>query len=119
MRAAHPGDVRLRLGSVLGVGIVRGALRPDAGQIGDVDLRKKQIRGLSLQVLWQAQTGDIEPDASRLAGIQLARIAEAKLADQIRPKCGGVAQRHRLWGGPLVSFLTVGPFSREGHTGER
>ena len=65
VRALEPGEVRLELGRGLGVDIVRSAVGTDGSEVGDVEAREDGIRGGGLQILRQAQRGDVEAHAQR------------------------------------------------------
>src|ERR1700694_4851093 len=107
--------MRLHFRGSLGIHVVRGAVGTDGcvlrGVSGaKIDSREDGIGGRGLQILRQPETGDVESHAERRQFEDGARIAEPKLAKQIRrkgvsvAKCGGVRE------GYLVS-ATVSPFS--------
>ncbi len=95
---------------------MRSAVGTDGGEVGDVEAREEGIGGGGLQILRQAQAGDVEAHAQRRQFRDPSRVAGAELADQVRRKRVRVAQRGRV-GDAILIAAAVGPLARKRDVG--
>src|SRR5262245_28823272 len=109
MRTTQPRQMSLYISGCLGIGEVRGPVRPQAGHISDIETREEQTLGLIFHLLRETELSEIIAHTSWGHDKQAARKAGTELPNHVRTDSDSISDHCRPGMAFGLAFLAVGP----------